>query len=93
MSIDNKPYTVYILKCADGTLYTGITNDVTARLIAHNEKGTGAKYTKGRRPVTLVYQEMCKDKGTALQREHAIKQYTKAEKIELIDSRNIPRTL
>ncbi len=73
----------YIVRCADGTLYTGWTNDLTKRLQAHNA-GKGAKYTASRRPVELVYKEEHPDKITAMQREYAIKQLTRKEKEQLI---------
>lgn len=73
----------YIVECADGTLYTGWTNDIEKRLQAHNEK-KGAKYTKPRTPVKLVYLESLPDKQSAQQREYAIKQLTRQEKLELI---------
>ena len=79
-------HTVYILRCRDGTLYCGWTTDVSARLKAHNS-GRGAKYTRSRRPVELVYREECADKSEALKREHRIKRMTRAEKEELISSR------
>lgn len=75
-------WTVYILRCKDDTLYTGITDDLPHRLAAHNA-GKGAKYTRGRGPVVLVYREEAADKSAALKREHAIKQLTRAEKLEL----------
>jgi len=78
-------YFVYILKCADGTLYTGITNDLENRVITHNS-GKGAKYTRGRTPVTVVYQEICKSKSEALKREAEIKRMPKDKKLELINS-------
>ena len=71
-------YWVYILRCADGTLYTGITNDLPRRLAAHNA-GRGAKYTRGRGPVELVYREACPDKSAALRRERAVKALRRAE--------------
>ena len=74
----------YILRCADGTLYTGWTNDLERRLRAHNA-GTGSKYTRARRPVELCYSEAWEDKRTAQQREWAIKQLTRAEKLALIE--------
>lgn len=80
------PYIVYILKCRDNTLYTGITNNLTQRLTVHNSEEGGAKYTRGRRPVVLVYQESCPDKGSALSREYAIKKLTRKEKELLIHS-------
>lgn len=70
---------VYILRCADGTLYTGIATDVAARLATHNT-GKGAKYTRGRLPVELVYQEKVESHSAALKREHAIKCLPTAEK-------------
>lgn len=75
---------VYILRCADDTLYTGYTNDLAHRLRMHNE-GKGAKYTRARRPVMLAYHEVCEDKSSALRREAAIKKLTRAEKLKLID--------
>ena len=76
-------YYVYILRCADGTLYTGTTNDVEKRAAAHNA-GRGAKYTKPRLPVAVVYREETGDKGAALRRELEIKRLTRAEKLDLI---------
>lgn len=74
---------VYILRCGDGSLYTGWTNDIEKRLAAHRS-GKGAKYTRGRRPVTLVYLEHLPDKSTALKREAAIKHLSKPQKESLI---------
>lgn len=73
----------YILKCSDETLYTGWTNNLEKRLKDHNE-GKGAKYTKARRPVTLVYHEVYETKEEAMRREYVIKQMTRAEKEKLI---------
>ena len=73
----------YILKCRDGTLYTGWTNDLEKRLKAHNA-GLGAKYTRSRTPVELVYYETFKTKVEAQKREYAIKKMTRAEKQKLI---------
>lgn len=75
----------YILLCADGTLYTGWTNNIEKRLAAHNA-GTGAKYTKCRRPVKLVYQEAFATKQQAMQREAQIKRLSRKEKMLLIYS-------
>ncbi len=80
-------YHVYILKCVDGTYYTGSTNDVAKRVLTHNTSKTAAKYTKSRRPVTLVYKESLETKGKALTRENQIKQLTRAQKINLIQSK------
>jgi putative endonuclease len=74
---------VYILRCADQTLYTGIATDVDARVLKHNT-GKGAKYTRGRLPVTLVYQENLASHSDALKREHAIKRLPLATKRRLL---------
>ena len=74
---------VYILECNDGTLYTGWTNDIDKRFKAHND-GKGAKYTKGRRPLKLVYLEELETKSEALKRENKIKKMTKDKKRQLI---------
>jgi len=79
-------YFVYVLKCNDGTLYTGITVDVKKRLKEHNESLKGAKYTRARRPVALVYSEESTDRSSASKREYAIKKLTRKEKLELIAS-------
>ena len=76
-------YVVYILRCGDGTLYTGCTNDLERRLAAHSS-GKGAKYTRARLPVELVYQEPAPDKSQALRREAAIKALTRQQKLSLI---------
>lgn len=78
-------YSVYMVRCADGTYYTGIARDVAARVQAHNVSPHGAKYTKARRPVQLVYAEPALDRAVAQRREYAIKQLTRAEKQVLID--------
>lgn len=78
-------YYVYLLRCADGTLYTGFTNDLARRLAAHNA-GRGAKYTRGRRPAELVYWESFSNKSSALRREYAIKQLPRRQKLTLIQS-------
>jgi putative endonuclease len=75
---------VYILKCADDTFYTGITNDLDARVAAH-EDGTGAKYTKGRGPFKVMYVEDCADRSCASKREMAIKKLNRAEKVALFN--------
>lgn len=73
----------YIVKCRDGTFYTGWTTDLRKRLKAHNEK-KGAKYTRNRTPVQLVYFETFETKQEAMKREYAIKQLSRAEKLALI---------
>ena len=75
-------WTVYLLRCADETLYCGCTNDLQKRLKAHNS-GQGAKYTRARRPVALVWQEEQPDRSAALRREAQIKKLTRAEKLAL----------
>ncbi len=76
-------YWVYILRCADGSLYTGIAADVDRRAAVHNS-GRGAKYTRSRLPVEVVYRQACPDKGTALRREYAIKRLRRRDKLALI---------
>ena len=77
-------WVVYILRCGDGTLYTGCTNDLPHRLEAHRG-GRGAKYTRSRLPVELAYQEAAADRSAALRREAAIKRLTRQEKLKLIE--------
>ncbi len=77
-------YFVYILECSDGSLYTGITKDVEKRLEEHNTKDSGAKYTKARRPVKLLYEEPSEDRSSASKREYEIKKLTRLKKLELI---------
>jgi len=76
-------WSVYILRCGDGTLYTGVATDVLARLEVHRS-GKGAKYTRGRGPLELVYSEQCGDKVTAFRREWQIKHMSRTEKQKLI---------
>ncbi len=80
-----KPYIVYILRCADDSLYTGITNDLSRRVEVHNS-GKGGKYTRSHRPVTPVYWESAPDKSAALRRELAIKALQRSEKLALIEN-------
>ena len=75
---------IYILKCSDGSLYTGWTNDLEKRVQTHND-GHGAKYTRSRRPVELVYYEEAETKEEALRREYAIKQLSRTQKVRLIE--------
>lgn len=77
-------YYVYMIRCADYTLYTGITTDVTKRVAMHNTSVRGAKYTRGRRPVVLVYSAMFPDRASALQEEVRIKRLKRAEKLSLL---------
>ena len=73
---------VYIVACSDGTLYTGYTADLRRRLRQHND-GTGAKYTRGRRPVTLAYMEVVRDRNVGLRREIQIKMMSRSAKLLL----------
>jgi len=75
---------LYVLRCRDGSLYTGITTDVEKRITAHNA-GKGAKYTRSRKPVQLVYYEECTDHSAALKREIEIKALSRDEKLKLIE--------
>ncbi|NMA63180.1 MAG: GIY-YIG nuclease family protein [Syntrophomonadaceae bacterium] len=80
---EEEDYYVYIVRCSDGSLYTGSTNNLPARVEKHN-RGEGARYTRGRRPVTLVYSESAASKSDALKREIQIKKMTRADKLSLI---------
>jgi putative endonuclease len=82
---------VYLVRCADGSLYTGISNDVDARVAAHNA-GRGARYTRSRRPVTLVYVERRRFRSTAARREAAIKALPRALKTALVEGASGRRT-
>ncbi len=77
-------YEVYIVECADGTLYTGITNELERRIEEHNASDKGAKYTRSRRPVKLVYQETHSDRSAASKREYEIKKMPREKKKELL---------
>lgn len=78
----------YVLECGDGSLYTGWTNNVEKRLEAHNS-GKGAKYTKSRRPVRLVYLEEFETKEEAMRREYAIKHMSRKEKLQMIEKSKV----
>ena len=78
-----KKYYTYILECSDGSFYTGYTDDLEARVDCHNS-GKGAKYTRGRRPVKLVYYECFDTKSEAMSREYMIKKLTRRRKEELV---------
>ena len=87
MSEASDSWVVYILRCADSTLYTGVTTDSKRRLKEHNHNDRlGAKYTRTRRPVSLVYQESCNDRSSACKREAAIKKLSRRAKQALIAS-------
>jgi len=77
-------YHLYILKCSDKTLYTGITVDLARRIKEHNDSKLGAKYTMGRRPVKLVYSKKFRNRSTASKAENRIKNLSRKEKLELI---------
>jgi len=81
----NKKWFLYILKCKDGTYYTGITNDLSRRIKQHND-GSASRYTRSRLPAKLVYQEPCKGRSQALRKEYAMKQLSRKEKKEYIKS-------
>ncbi|MGV6826208.1 MAG: GIY-YIG nuclease family protein [bacterium] len=83
MADNSTDWTVYILQCADDSLYTGIARNLDARIAQHNA-GKGAKYTRGRAPVSLVYRESATTQGDALRREYQIKQLSTAAKRDLI---------
>ncbi|NQT95781.1 MAG: GIY-YIG nuclease family protein [Candidatus Omnitrophica bacterium] len=78
-----KEWFVYIVKCSDNTLYTGITNDLSSRIKAHNT-GKASKYTLPRTPVALIYKEPCGSRSLALKRESEIKSYKRHQKLELL---------
>ncbi|HEX9611415.1 MAG TPA: GIY-YIG nuclease family protein [Gemmatimonadales bacterium] len=80
------PWTVYVLRCRDGSFYTGITNHLARRLAAHRA-GTASAYTRSRRPVRLAYREPQPAKGAALRREAAIKRLTRTQKLALVRRR------
>jgi predicted GIY-YIG superfamily endonuclease len=79
-------WVLYIIKCGDGTLYTGITNDIARRVKQHND-GSASRYTRSRLPVKLVYQESCRGRSQALKKEFAVKSLSRKEKEEYIKKR------
>jgi predicted GIY-YIG superfamily endonuclease len=84
-----KSWFVYIVKCVDASLYTGITNDIERRINAHNnDNRTASAYTRSRRPVELVYQESYQTRSQASKREYQIKQLSRKEKIALLNTNN-----
>lgn len=85
-------YRVYILQCADGTLYTGVTTDLTRRLAEHNYSAKGAIYTRSRRPVTLRYSEEQPDRSAAQKREHELRKLSRDQKLILISSPRVHGT-
>jgi putative endonuclease len=85
LSDNTSSWFVYLLRCSDNSIYTGITINLKQRLHEHNHNEKGAKYTRGRRPVKLVYQEQHTSRSKASQREYQIKQMKKLEKEQLIN--------
>jgi len=77
-------YFVYMVECSDKTIYTGIAKDVNKRIDEHNFSDKGAKYTKARRPVNLLYSEKFEDRSSASRREYALKKLSREEKLQLI---------
>lgn len=86
--MSEKTWKLYILRCGDGSLYTGITMDVEARFAQHSA-GKGAKYTRGRGPLELVYSEECGTHSDALKRELAVKSLTREEKQRLVNAKGV----
>lgn len=82
-------YTLYILRCADGSLYTGIASDVDARLEEHRRGRRGAKYLRGRMPVELVFTQPAGSRSTALSLEHRVKKLRRSDKLALIEGRRV----
>ena len=83
-TISSTPWFVYVVRCSDDSLYTGITTDINRRIEEHNTSNKGAKYTRTRRPVKLEYKEIYVDRSTASKREYAIKKLTRKQKLNLI---------
>ncbi|MBU0674915.1 MAG: GIY-YIG nuclease family protein [Proteobacteria bacterium] len=83
--VEEQNWSLYLIQCADGTLYTGIARGLEKRIATHND-GSGARYTRGRGPVTLVYREDFPDRATASKREYEVKRMTRREKLKLIES-------
>ncbi len=82
---DGEGWFVYLLRCADGSFYTGITTDLARRLREHNHSPRGARYTRARRPVSLAYAEPCADRAAACRREHQLRRLSRAAKQALAD--------
>jgi putative endonuclease len=83
---------VYLLRCADGSLYAGITTDLGRRLAEHNDTRAGAKYTRARRPVSLVWNEPAADRAAASRREHALRRLSREQKEALIAGQHFTST-
>jgi len=78
---------LYVVQCSDGTLYTGVTTDIERRIREHNGSKRGAKYTRGRRPVELVYVKDCRDRFEALREEYKFKSLSRKEKLKIIEKK------
>ncbi len=87
--MSTKAFIVYMLECGDHTFYIGSTSDISNRVHQHNHTAAGAKYTKARRPVRLVYQETCANYAIARSREAALKRLTRAQKLKLFFKSNV----
>jgi putative endonuclease len=83
-AVSGEAWTLYLLRCRDGSLYTGITTDAERRLAQHQD-GTASRYTRSRRPVTIVYREFCSSRSDALKREAAVKSLSREAKERLLD--------
>ncbi len=83
--MNSKPWYLYVVKCSDNTLYTGVTTDLDRRLTEHNTSLKGAKYTRKRRPVVLVYSKHYADRSQAQQAEYRFKLLTRREKLKVIN--------
>ena len=90
--MDKDIWYVYMVRCSDGTLYTGVTNDLQKRIKAHNSGKDGARYTRPRRPVKLVYSEEAETKSAAAKLEYKIKKMTREKKMKLVSNLNCKRT-
>ena len=88
MKFDNKVWYLYVVRCSDDTLYTGITTDLKRRLNEHNTSKRGAKYTKTRRPINLVYYELYQSRSNAQKAEHKFKKLTREQKEKKIQKRH-----
>ncbi len=88
---DSKAWYVYIVRCRDNSCYTGITTDIQRRLIEHNSRGNGAKYTRARQPVTLIYHEQASSRSAAAKREYHIKKMSHSAKERLAGSNKISK--
>jgi putative endonuclease len=84
-SKSKQSWSLYVLECGDGTLYTGITNDLSRRVVQHNS-GIASRYTRSRLPVKLVHAEQCRGRSQALKREYALKRFSRKEKIAYISN-------